>query len=355
MILVDYDILSIRKMKFSDCNINDEFFDSLKIDYPGFTNWFAKKSNSDVYVHQTGDKILGFLYLKVEGEDEDYSHMEIPFNKKRRMKIGTFKISENGFYMGERFFKIIFENAVRNKINEIYVTIYPKHTSLIEYFKKFGFKQITKISGTQELVLARNLENFENNSFKGYPQLNINKKNFYLLPVVPKYHTKLLPDAILNTEDSSDFLENEVAANTLRKVYLGKNLWSETPDKGDIILFYRTKDASNSSPAHYQSVITSVGVVSNYGLVGNLPDVDLEKILNKSVLGTEELNDIKKSRNKYRYLEFIYFGKLDYRKVNLAYLRKHGIEAPRGLKLINPAVGRQILRDSQYKEGIILS
>ena len=29
--------------KLSDCNINDQFFDSLKSDYPEFEKWFLKQ------------------------------------------------------------------------------------------------------------------------------------------------------------------------------------------------------------------------------------------------------------------------------------------------------------------------
>lgn len=43
MELINYEVLSIRKKKFKDCNIENGFFDSLKEDYPDFMNWFLKK------------------------------------------------------------------------------------------------------------------------------------------------------------------------------------------------------------------------------------------------------------------------------------------------------------------------
>jgi hypothetical protein len=115
--LVEYDVLSIKKEKFGDCDVNDCFFDSLKADYSGFEKWFKEKVDNEVYIHRDdSNTIQGFLFLKEEGENEDYSHFAKPLEPKKRMKIGTFKISENGFYMGERFFKIIFENAIKNII-----------------------------------------------------------------------------------------------------------------------------------------------------------------------------------------------------------------------------------------------
>lgn len=35
---------NIKILKFSEINLNDEFFNSLKEDYPGFENWFYRKT-----------------------------------------------------------------------------------------------------------------------------------------------------------------------------------------------------------------------------------------------------------------------------------------------------------------------
>ena len=35
---------------FNEIGIEDEFFDSLKYDYPGFENWFRRKYNQKAYV-----------------------------------------------------------------------------------------------------------------------------------------------------------------------------------------------------------------------------------------------------------------------------------------------------------------
>ncbi len=45
---------------------------------------------------------------------------------KKRLKIGTFKVVASGFRLGERFLKIVFDNAIANKVEEIYVTIFDK-------------------------------------------------------------------------------------------------------------------------------------------------------------------------------------------------------------------------------------
>ncbi|MGX7150068.1 hypothetical protein [Enterococcus ureasiticus] len=355
MELINYDILSIQKTKFKNCNIEEEFFSSLKKDYPTFENWFISKQDEPVYVHKDEcGNIQGFLYLKEEIETENYSQMVSPLLPKKRLKIGTFKISENGYYMGERFFKVIFENAIKNNLLEIYVTIFSHHKLLIDYFKKFGFKQITTLTKTGELVFVRDLEVYEDNDYQGYPILDKSEKNNYILPIRPEYHTRLLPDAILKTEDNSAYTSNNKAGNALKKVYFGKNLWSHHPRCGDIIFFYRTKDPNNTSPAHYQSVITSIGVVSRYGMTNQLNNTELNRLLNKCVLEKQVIQDIKSSYSTYRFVEFVYFGKLDSRAINLAYMRSLGVQAPRGLDLVSNSFADIVIEESGFSEGIII-
>ncbi len=58
------------------------------------------------------------------------------------MKIGTFKVTSNGFKIGERFLKIIFDNALQYNVEEIYVTIFdkrPEQIRLISLLEEWGF------------------------------------------------------------------------------------------------------------------------------------------------------------------------------------------------------------------------
>jgi hypothetical protein len=76
-------------------------------------------------------------------ENEPYSDIEPIFSKKKRVKIGSFKVALNGSRLGERLLRIIFDNALRFSVDEIYVTIFPKRieqTRLICLLEDFGFK-----------------------------------------------------------------------------------------------------------------------------------------------------------------------------------------------------------------------
>jgi predicted nucleic acid-binding protein len=86
--LLDYKVLSVQKSYFGQENLNDIFFNTFKEDYPEFESWFRKKSNEPIYVlkNEIGN-ILAFLYLKVEGVNENYSDLEPIFGTKKRLKI----------------------------------------------------------------------------------------------------------------------------------------------------------------------------------------------------------------------------------------------------------------------------
>lgn len=57
----------------------------------------------------------------------------------KRVKLGTFKIDAHGTKLGERFIRIMFQFAMRNKLKEVYVTIFDKHSGLIRLLTKYGF------------------------------------------------------------------------------------------------------------------------------------------------------------------------------------------------------------------------
>ncbi len=72
--LTDYKVLSVKKAYFGNINLSDSFFDSFRNDYPGFEEWFHRKSDEVAYVCQSDNgKILAFLYLKIELVSTEFS------------------------------------------------------------------------------------------------------------------------------------------------------------------------------------------------------------------------------------------------------------------------------------------
>lgn len=140
---VKHDILSINKVKMGTLNINDKFFDDLKKSYPNFEKWFSRKSEEEAYCYFEKNNLLGLLFLKNEEiGDDNYNDIKPNMRINRKLKISTFKVDIPHKKIGERFMKIIFDQAIYSTVDEIYVTIFDsddKNRNLIRYFEKFGF------------------------------------------------------------------------------------------------------------------------------------------------------------------------------------------------------------------------
>lgn len=243
--------------QFADIDLTDAFFDSLKKDYPGFEEWFKKKSQNreKAYVQYTDNKLQAFLYLKKEVGEAliDVTPVRPVCN---RLKVGTFKIDAHNTKLGERFIKKIMDAALYMKADEIYVTIFPKHEGLIRILQRYGFEGEGKKGG--ELVLVKNMKALTGNILKDYPLLKTKGKRKYLLSIYPKYHTCMFPDSILRNEEGTKYeLIKDIAyTNSIHKIYVTSISDVAQLQIGDLVAVYRTKDGAG--PAHYRSVITSI-------------------------------------------------------------------------------------------------
>ena len=195
--LVDYKIQSVKKELFGNINIDDSFFDSLKKDYVGFEDWFAKKSDETAYVCYDSGALCAFLYLKIENEKEFYGDINPVFQPKKRLKIGTLKVTLNGYKIGERFIKIIVDNALRFNVSEIYVTIFEKTVEqqrLIRLLNDYGFfKYGTKASksGVETVLVKKmNREVDLQNVKMTYPYVDARCQAF-LVPIYPASHSSV--------------------------------------------------------------------------------------------------------------------------------------------------------------------
>jgi len=364
--LVDYKVLSVTKKLFGEINLSDSFFDSFKEDYKEFEKWFLKKSDEIAYVTINRGNILSFLFLKVEGKDENYSEISPSFIPKKRLKIGTFKVISNGVRLGERFMKIIFDNAIQYNVNEIYVTIFDKREEqkrLIGLLEDWGFifhgKKTTE-NGTENVYVR----DFNPSFNKTNPKLTfpfISKDtNIFMIPIYPDYHTELLPDSILTTESPFDFIENLPHRNAISKVYICRSI-EKSIDKGDIIVFYRT--AAKDRSAYYSSVITTIAISE-----GKITDISDEndfvlKCRKRSIFTDDELKEYWNWNPRFRpfIINFLYThsfptGKRINRQRLLDLKIITGSENElRGLKKISKEQFELILRETETNESLIIN
>ena len=104
-------------------------------------------------------------------------------------------------------------------------------------FLKYGVK---RMNGKEEVVFCKKLNLYNNSlSVKGnFPNILFHNKQKFILPIYPVYHTTLLPDSKLNTENEVDFLGKEPHRYALQKVYISFSR-ERNINPGDILLFYR--------------------------------------------------------------------------------------------------------------------
>lgn len=265
--LVDYKVLAVKKMDFAEVDLRDSFFDSFRTDYNEFDNWFNRKSDESCYVCFSDNILTAFLFIKIENVEENYSEITPVFLKKKRLKIGTLKVTSNGYKIGERFLKTIFDNAILYKVEEIYVTLFnkrPEQEQLIEMLLEWGFVyhgiKTTKDGEEQVYVrpFGKKLPVNINNPKLTFPFFS-RKTEKYIIKIEPVYHTELFPDSINTKEDKTKYTENEPHRNRISKVYI-----SHSQDRhlktGDIILIYRMGE---TTPKKYSSTITSICIVEN--------------------------------------------------------------------------------------------
>ena len=356
--LVNYKVLSVQKSYFGNIDVSDSFFDSFRNDYFEFDKWFKKKSDEIAYACYGKNRLIGFLYIKVEGENENYNSITPVFKKAKRLKIGTLKVAVHGLRIGERLLKIVFDNALLNKVDEIYVTIFdktPEQLRLIELLEEWGFilfGQKETPTGSEKVYTRyfTRIANKDNPKFT-FPYI-ASDVNYFFVPIWPDYHTELLPDSILNTESPANFKENEPHRNALSKVYISHSI-ERGLKKGDAILFYMTG-------GKYAGVATTVGIVESVYNNIKSPE-ELYNICRKKTFFTQQ--ELLKfwqryTGNKPFVVEFLYTYSLK-KRPNLNRLIELGIisdlfSVPRGFSKISLANLQTILKDSRSDESIIV-
>lgn len=290
---------------FSNINLNDPFFDSLKSDYMEFPDWFKRKAerNEYAYVLYNYNSIDGFLYLKQENEILD---IVPPIYNCNILKVGTFKFNPQGTLRGQRFIKKILDIAIVNHFELIYLTIFEKHDYLIKLFQKYGFYYAgTKqtMNGT-EYVYMRDMRHVVGDIILDYPYVNPNA-NKYLLAIHPEYHTRLFTESILCNE-YQDIIQDVSHSNSIHKIYISAADDAYKLKRGDILIIYRTGDGLG--PAYYRAVVSSICVVEEVRHISDFLNEEsyLQYCSRFSVFTNTELSQFYKEKRYPYVIRFTY-------------------------------------------------
>lgn len=308
-----YRPMDLQIQQFSDIDLKDSFFDSLRASYPEFDEWYHKKeaAGATAYCYYINEELKDFLYLKLE--EEELSDVVPVQPLKKRLKVGTFKVDNDNRHTtrGERFMKKIMDMAIAEDVDEIYVTMFPTEElqGLIRMFEKFGFSHIADKpheDGNTEYVLVKNMREQVNDFKLDYPFVKKGGSAKYVLSINPEYHTQLFPDSILKNEQKYDLIQDVSETNSIYKIYLCWMQGTRELKAGDKLIIYRTTD--DKGKAYYRSVCTSVCTVCEVKTFKDFTDEDaFVKYTNRySVFKEYELRRWYKNRNHFIVIKMVY-------------------------------------------------
>ena len=246
-------------------DLEDPIFAQLREDYPEFNDWFVRISREGrkCWISRMEDGNLGALLIwKIE---DDIIDPRIVLPKKRRLKVCTFKVIQKGQKIGELFIRMSIDYACQNGIEEIFLThfIRDPNDSLSQLLLEFGFAVEGENSRGEDVFVKRLLT--DPSARSSLSPWEIDSRYFpsfydgakvakFIVPIRPEYHDRLF----MSQERRQTFLEEYsgkfiVEGNTIKKAYLS-NSRTKGIGKGDIVLFYRSRDVS---------MVTDLGIVES--------------------------------------------------------------------------------------------
>ena len=299
--------MTFEVKKFSDCNLEDAFFDSLKKDYPDFEYWFNKKSNEGAmsYVAVEDNATQAFLYVK---DRECEAVGDLPASP--RMKIGTLKVCEDfgRRRIAEGAIGIAFWKWQRSELDEIYITVYPKYDVTIKLLKRFGFVYKGK-KGNEDVYFKSKKELCYEDPRMSFPYIDPNFSTGRYIPIDDVYHDRMFQYSDLkNTQQiRGDF----PVSNGITKNFIATPYSKLEYAIGDVVLIYRKH--TGPEPKRYRSVLTSYCVITDVTAIKTVGkafhtfDKFIDIAGNKTVYTAEQLKEIYARPNVY-VIEMIYNG-----------------------------------------------
>ena len=181
---------------FADINVNDSFFDSLKADYPEFaTAWFPKCATQNRTALVFSDEIGTGAFIAMKKETEPILLQEGNLPDIQRLKISTFLLAERfrGQRLGEGALGLVLWEWQKSRLEEVYLTVFPRHDDLIFQLERFGFIAVGH-NTNGEIVYLRSRKKIDfSDPYKSFPFLSPDfKKGGYLI-VEDDYHDTLFP------------------------------------------------------------------------------------------------------------------------------------------------------------------
>jgi len=284
----------VRQVKTHELDLADTIFNGLKDDYPDFEGWFtrAARTQRDAFLIDGDGTHAAIAIIKREPAGE--FGLGGP-----QLKICTFKVADeySGQKYGELLLKALFDRSRVERTLGLYVTVLEKQAQLIALLEDFGFEPLPEVrTELGELVYAKphnvppeaGLSALQSHVRYGPPSLTMNGTQPFIIPIEPRWHRVLFPDAEPSEESlfpATLGLSTKPFGNALRKAYLC-NSSTRLLRPGDPLLFYRSSD---------EKAVYVVGVCEDT-LVSASPDEIVATVGRRTVYSLDEITALTRKR-----------------------------------------------------------
>ena len=300
-----FEYTGVRERFLYEINKNQCFFDSLRKSYNGFDIWFQKcaeeKRKCWCIEDENGNTVAICIY-KIEQNEKLTDDGDITVGS--ILKLCTFKVDAQarGKKLGERLMYIAFNYCVTNNIDWVYLhTFGEEQQTLVGLCEEYGFSFLGKYKQDDVYIkpmkINNNNESTLDSLIKYYPFFNddISVPQF-IIPIQHTYPEDLFPDygnmkgSLFEKEQSLYSCQG----NTIKKAYLCHSK-IKSIKRGDIILFYRSKDRKS---------IQCMGIVEDAFFSENVDEV-FSKIAKRTVYSYAELKKILETKTLVILFRFI--------------------------------------------------
>lgn len=293
---------------FSRLDSTDPFFSTLRKSYAGFDKWLDRKASAGEIAYISRDAfsglIIAMLYLK---EESGVDSTICPSLSGRRQKIGTFKVDfEHHTSLGKRLLATALRKFAESECEYSYVTLFRNADTLAleRLLNRYGFSEFGH-KGDEVVLVKRRAEAPIVNPHASFPFVDLEHGNDYLLSIRPEFHVRMFGEISLQSERVIP-VPDDVAINTIEKVYLSGSSDAQKLEAGDHIIIYRTSDQPGR--AYYRAVASALCTITGVTNINDVRDEDsfLTLLKGRSVFDDSELDDFWNSRRYPWIISFLF-------------------------------------------------
>ncbi len=349
-----------------EIDFSDNIFASIRNDYPTFEEWSGKcrTEKRRCWVMYDEGKIAGICIFN----DETKKPKEWPLAGSRILKICTLKISEKyrGGRLGEQFVRQILWYAYENEYDSVYLTVFPKHNSLINLISYYGFRNIGEFGrGEQcfekEWVSQLITTDRFYEARLSYPRVPQASGEAFIIPINYAFTQRLFPEIDLLPVEGQLSLFQIVGVNSTREILIPSTSISKayvcnaavnSIPSGSDVYFYQTS-CSNEG---ISQCLVAHGIVDDYSTVTTIEAL-VATTAKRTVYSQVELKEILQKQNPTRIIKFIHMGYLN-PLINLSKLKLESILNGHPQSIVRIGTDRHVkLRGthSEHYKNLIIS